>query len=641
MKYRAEIDGLRAWAVLPVILFHAGFDLFKGGYVGVDIFFVISGYLITTILVEDIEKERFSIAHFYERRARRILPALTLVILACVPAAWALMLPGQLDDFAQSIVAASLFVSNILFWMEADYFDTAVEEKPLLHTWSLAVEEQYYVFFPIFLFLAWRFGRNRVFWMIAVSAFASLLLSEYLSRTDSATNFYLAPSRVWELFAGSLAAFSVRKHGVRANDFLAMLGLLMVAASIFLFDSETPFPSFYALLPIVGVVLLVMFAHQETWAARILSNKAFVWVGLISYSAYLWHQPLFAFARIVSVEELSVAVALGLSGLSLALAWVSWKFIEAPFRDRNFMTRNQVLAVSAATIVATVALGGVLYLASGKIGAGAFNPLNRPLVIGNYVNDNQLLRDESWQLLKDRTGTANYYVEGNASDRQRWFSDDDTRRKVVVVGNSHGKDIYNVLSFSRDVARTYQLARYGEQVANLSAENAFFSSPNYTEADVVVLATRLRERDLPRLDEAVSIMVGSGKKVVIVENLHEFDEFRSGGWTLADRLVFSLKDTGSSIEDIARQINHAYYENAMRPPPEQVSRYNAEFRRIASKYPEVILLDRMDYICKPENEICFGVAPDLTKYFYDYGHHTAEGAKFFGKRVDEVDWFAF
>ncbi|WJY18916.1 acyltransferase [Alteriqipengyuania flavescens] len=137
MKYRAEIDGLRAWAVLPVILFHAGFGLFKGGYVGVDIFFVISGYLITTILVDDIEKERFSIAHFYERRARRILPALTLVVLACVPAAWALMLPGQLDDFAQSIVAASLFVSNILFWMEADYFDTAVEEKPLLHTGTI------------------------------------------------------------------------------------------------------------------------------------------------------------------------------------------------------------------------------------------------------------------------------------------------------------------------------------------------------------------------------------------------------------------------------------------------------------------------------------------------------------------------
>ncbi|GMN14957.1 hypothetical protein MTsPCn7_27380 [Altererythrobacter sp. MTPC7] len=368
---------------------------------------MISGYLITTILISDIERKRFSIIQFYEHRARRILPALTLVILTCVPAAWALILPSQLDDFAQSIIAASLFVSSILFWMEADYFDTAVEKKPLLHTWSLAVEEQYYVFFPIFLFLAWRFGRNRVFWMIAVSAFASLLLSEYLSRTDSATNFYLATSRVWELFAGSLAAFSVRKHGVRANDFLAMLGLLMVAASIFLFDSETPFPSFYALLPIVGVVLLVMFAHQETWAARILSSKAFVWVGLISYSAYLWHQPLFAFARIVSVEELFVAVALGLSGLSLALAWVSWKFIEAPFRDRNFMTRNQVLSVSAATIVATVALGGVLYLAAGKIGAGAFNPLNRPLVIGNYVNDNQLLRDESWQLLKDRTGTAN------------------------------------------------------------------------------------------------------------------------------------------------------------------------------------------------------------------------------------------
>ena len=176
MKYRPEIDGVRALAVIPVILFHAGFELFSGGFVGVDVFFVISGYLITTILIEDIENKRFSLVNFYERRARRILPALFFVMLVCLPFAWMWMLPNQIKDFSQSLVAVSLFASNIQFWRESGYFEAAAELKPLLHTWSLAVEEQYYLLFPIFLVLAWRFGKNKVFWMIVVMSAISLLL---------------------------------------------------------------------------------------------------------------------------------------------------------------------------------------------------------------------------------------------------------------------------------------------------------------------------------------------------------------------------------------------------------------------------------------------------------------------------------
>lgn len=195
MKYRPEIDGLRALAVVPVILFHAGFELFSGGFVGVDVFFVISGYLITTIFIEEIDNQRFSIVNFYERRARRILPALFFVMLLCIPFAWLWMLPFQLKGFADSLIAVCLFASNILFWSESGYFDAATEEKPLLHTWSLAVEEQYYVLFPLFLLLAWRFGKNRVFWMIVAMAAVSLLLSEWGWRHKPVANFYLAPTR--------------------------------------------------------------------------------------------------------------------------------------------------------------------------------------------------------------------------------------------------------------------------------------------------------------------------------------------------------------------------------------------------------------------------------------------------------------
>jgi peptidoglycan/LPS O-acetylase OafA/YrhL len=362
LKYRSEIDGLRALAVVPVILFHAGFELFNGGFVGVDVFFVISGYLITTILIEDIEKNRFSIINFYERRARRILPALFFVMLVTIPLAWMWMSPSQMKDFSQSLIAVSLFLSNIHFWRESGYFAAATEEKPLQHTWSLAVEEQYYVLFPIFLFLVWRFGKNRVFWMIVVFAAMSLALSEWGWRNASYANFYLAPTRAWELFAGSIAAFIVQNRGVKANNALSLLGLATIIFAIFEYDKNTPFPSIFGLVPVIGVVLLVLYADKETFVGRLLSIKLFVGIGLISYSAYLWHQPLFAFARIYSLETPSSKLMLSLSIASLLLAIVSWRFIEKPFR------RKEAFLASQLKLFKFSFLGFLLFVLIGLIG---------------------------------------------------------------------------------------------------------------------------------------------------------------------------------------------------------------------------------------------------------------------------------
>ena len=387
MKYRAEIDGLRALAVVPVILFHAGFELFSGGFVGVDVFFVISGYLITTILIEYIENQRFSIVNFYERRARRILPALFFVMLCCLPLAWMLLLPNQMKDFAQSLVAVSLFASNILFWRESDYFSAAAEDKPLLHTWSLAVEEQYYILFPVFLFLAWRFGKNRVFWMVVVFAAISLALSEWGWRNRPVANFYLAPTRAWELLAGSIAAFIVQKRGVEKNNTLALLGLVAIIFSIFAYDESTPFPSVYALVPVLGVVLLVLYADKDTYAAKLLSTKLFVGVGLISYSAYLWHQPLFAFARVRSLGESSTAELIFLSIITIVLAYFSWRFIERPFRS------TAPGAFSRKSVFVSALVGFVSFSAVGVYGHYSDGSKNRSVFlhayeIGEYKVDN-------------------------------------------------------------------------------------------------------------------------------------------------------------------------------------------------------------------------------------------------------------
>jgi peptidoglycan/LPS O-acetylase OafA/YrhL len=255
MQYRREIDGLRALAVLPVLLFHAGFQSFSGGYIGVDIFFVISGYLITSIILAELQTGTFSIVKFYERRARRILPALFLVMLVSLPFAWLWITPTGLFDFSKSLVAVSLFLSNILFWKEAGYFATANELKPLLHTWSLAVEEQYYVLFPLFLMLAWRLGRHWIVAILFIAALVSLAASEWALTRYTSASFYLLPTRGWELLIGALTAFYLLPREIDSNKSLnlflhqaaSLVGLALITYCVFAFDKFTPFPGVNAL----------------------------------------------------------------------------------------------------------------------------------------------------------------------------------------------------------------------------------------------------------------------------------------------------------------------------------------------------------------------------------------------------------
>ena len=349
MKYRREIDGLRALAVLPVILFHAGFQTFSGGFVGVDVFFVISGYLITSIILTEKQQGTFTLLGFYERRARRILPALFVVMFACLPFAWLWMLPSDIKDFSKSLVAVSTFASNILFWRESGYFNTAAELKPLLHTWSLAVEEQYYVLFPIFLLITWRLGKRWIVSIFVVVAVISLAVAHWGSFYQPQATFYLLPTRGWELLIGVIIAFylfaktdietTTEKFDKSVSQLGSLIGLLLIACAIFAFDKNTPFPSAYALMPTIGTAFIILFATPQTLVGKFLGSKLLVGVGLISYSAYLWHQPLFAFARHSSISKPSPTLLLSLSIIALTLAYISWKYIEMPFRNRDFLKR--------------------------------------------------------------------------------------------------------------------------------------------------------------------------------------------------------------------------------------------------------------------------------------------------------------
>ncbi len=366
MDYRREIDGLRAIAVLPVILFHAGFETFRGGFVGVDIFFVISGYLITSIIVAEIEQGKFSILNFYERRARRILPALFLVMLVCIPFAWFWLLPSNMKEFSQSLISVSLFASNIFYWRHSGYFAAVTELEPLLHTWSLAVEEQYYVLFPLFLMLVWRFGRGWILFLLALIGIISFSLAQWWSIAYPSAAFYLLPTRGWELLIGAFASFYLSK--VNRKEFSKILseisgaiGLILILYSVFFYNQQTPFPGLYALVPTLGAVLIIIFATQQTIVGKFIGNNAFVGIGLISYSAYLWHQPLFAFARRISLKEPNGYIFAVLCLAVLFLAFISWKYVELIFRKKDIVRSKTIFLISISGILFFVGVGFLGY----------------------------------------------------------------------------------------------------------------------------------------------------------------------------------------------------------------------------------------------------------------------------------------
>lgn len=361
MQYRREIDGLRAVAVLAVIFFHAGWAGFSGGYIGVDIFFVISGYLITSILLAELEAGKFSISRFYERRARRILPALSVVLLVTSIAAFMLMPPALLQDYARSLISVASFCSNVFFYWSSGYFSTASDEKPLLHTWSLAVEEQFYLLFPLLLAWCWFLRRCGLAWLMLGLMLISLLGSELLLGMQQIdANFYLIFSRAWELLAGAMLALARPEQWqlpAKLRPWLALLGMLLIVASIFGLDHSTPFPGLYALTPVLGACLIIAFADSHHAVGKLLASRTMVGIGLISYSLYLWHQPLFAFLRhkhVHAPQPLLFALAILLAVL---LAVLSYRWVEQPFRDRKRYDRRHIFQLSAIALAAIIGIG--------------------------------------------------------------------------------------------------------------------------------------------------------------------------------------------------------------------------------------------------------------------------------------------
>jgi peptidoglycan/LPS O-acetylase OafA/YrhL len=612
MEYRREIDGLRALAVLPVILFHAGLPWMAGGFVGVDVFFVISGYLITSIILKEQSEGRFTIAGFYERRIRRIMPALLLVILTTLPFAFYWLLPDQLQDFSRSMISVIFFVSNLYFRQDTGYFAAAAEEKPLLHTWSLSVEEQFYLFFPPFVLLLLRYCKRWLVAALLLLAIGSLAFAEWESTRQADGAFFDTRGRIWELLSGSLlACLAIGGSAKRIPHLLAeagsLAGLLMVVGAIAFFSKSTPFPGLYGLVPVLGTVAIIFFATQTTFVGRLLGSRPFVMVGLISYSAYLWHQPLFAFARVTRADSPSNLLMLGLAALTLALAYGSWRFVEQPCRNRRRLSSRTLYVATASTCLFLVSAGFLVNATGG--------------LIYRY-------NESDFDLIQPVSKLAEY-VRGHHSTLARLGPEKTPGlKRLLVVGDSFSQDLVNMFNEAGafpgfDARVVYVSARNQvyigqEDVSSfrtfqkkaISDKDLVEKIQRYSEqADVVILTCSWKDWAADRLPETLkNIRVRPDARLFVVGR-KSFGRINRGAY-----VAMSAIDKASVRSMLSSE--HLVVNDGM-----------------LLDVPPEIFVDLHALICGDGAVTSPAFTPEGKLISYDGSHLTQTGAKFIGQRL--------
>jgi peptidoglycan/LPS O-acetylase OafA/YrhL len=427
IPYRPDVDGLRAIAVLSVVFFHAFPDRLTGGFVGVDIFFVISGYLITNIILKSVARERFSLLDFYARRIRRIFPSLLLVLATCFALAWFSLFPDELQELAKQTLAGTAFFANTLFWMQSGYFDVAAETKPLLHLWSLAVEEQFYLVWPLLLWLLVG-GRRRGWLALVLLLLTSFALCIVQGKSNPQGNFYLAFSRAWEFIAGALLASwqisrpAARQNQRRFNDALSVLGALLILLAVQRISPAHTFPGWWTLAPVLGATCIIAAGPHGIVNRTVLAHPLAVAIGLISYPLYLWHWPLLSLARIMQGSTPDQAIRLSAIAASFVLAWLSWRCFERPIRRAQ------------APVVTRALIGGMLAMAVVSVLAWKFEGFPQRL-----PSEANLLKNRQWHL-----NTGNHADCGTSfSKLSASFCRGVSEPSVVLLGDSHAGQLYH------------------------------------------------------------------------------------------------------------------------------------------------------------------------------------------------------
>lgn len=628
--YRPEIDGLRAIAVVGVILYHAqmvffGRDWFEGGFIGVDIFFVVSGYLITRIILfELLTTGSFSFLDFYERRARRILPMLFVVIIVSIPFAWQKLLPSEIVEYAESILSSLFFGSNFFFYFSTTkYGANSALLIPFLHTWSLGVEEQFYLIFPIITLIIIKFFSKHFLTIVVGLSLLSLQFAELMEVKNSDLNFYLPFSRFWELAIGSVLAyrelnfkFSNDSFGMRT---LPMLGLYLIVYSILFFDSKTPHPSFYTLMPVLGVALIITFSSNNELVGKILGSKPLVWMGLISYSAYLWHYPIFAFSRMG--KEPNNFDKVEWIFLTLVLSALSFFLIERPFRQQHL--KRKFFFTIVAIFTTALSIFSIYLISTFKV---------------SYENIEESARYNPKSIL-DRGAFLEFWRAQRLFEKSSEDFEDNPKKKVLIVGNSHGIDffraissatIYKEIDFGFVRSEVHCLYLHIVEEKNNCGEKSvglIEVKEKLEQANSVILKTRWKQEDIGILEKLITSLIKADKNVLIVGNAFE----QKNEILLREFVASEGKyPIATELDDL----KHNMFETAQHT---KVNSIDLELKKISQK-KHVQFISSKNLFCDYEVKNCELFTPEGYVILWDYGHLTVEGSKYVGRVISKRKW---
>ncbi len=617
IKYRPEIDGLRALAVLSVVIYHANFildgeRLLSGGYMGVDIFFVISGYLITSIILKGLLTGTFSFAEFYERRARRILPALFTVILVMSPLALTLLIPWQLMDFFKSAFAAIFFFSNIYFWKNSGYFSPDSTEVPLLHTWSLSIEEQFYILFPLFLFLLWRYKRSLIILLFVTGILLSLYVANWYSQFQAESSFYLLPTRMWELLCGAVLAKAETSYGRRPvpriiQTFLNIIFLAAIMASLVIFDTNTPHPGYMTLFIVIGTMGLIWFLQPDGLITRLLSIKPVVFTGLISYSLYLWHYPLLSFLEL-SRFDTSLGNKFWIIMISFLLSIVSYHFVEQPIRKNRLNLKKCLVFCSSLTLLLLATTGMVIKTEGGL---GRYHPLDLRMLSKGPIE-------------------LGYYVRYRFLELENRQFDDNDKIKLLLIGDSYAQDLLNAIIES-DMISNFSVSTHLMPARCVNLYLHYDISENILPGDRPFCASRRDYHDVglqELMREADTLWIASSWQDWQIELLPQSIQ-NIQSVTNARIVVFGSKNFGNNtIDDLINipvEDRVGYRQNVLDSHLQTnellKSRINAEY-----------LVDLQMLLCDGL-KTCPVFDKDSNVISYDSSHLTKMGAKFVGEKL--------
>ena len=654
-KYRPDIDGLRAIAVLSVVIFHTFPNVISGGFIGVDIFFVISGYLISSIIIDNLEHNRFSFIDFYSRRIKRIYPALLTVLIACFAFGWFVLLADEFKQLAKHIVGGAGFISNFVLGRESGYFDNIAETKPLLHLWSLGVEEQFYIVWPLLLWFGWK-RRFNLMLMALIMALTSFMLSVYMFQRNPINAFYSPFARFWELLMGSILAYmSLHQHNVistlkdnyknRLNqglfkfwvrqweNILSFIGINLIVIGLVFLDKDSLFPGWSAILPTLGASLILAAGHQAWFNRSLLSNRVIVWFGLISYPLYLWHWPLLAYARILYNDTPPVTVRAAALLTSIALAWLTFQLIEKPVRlngDENKKTKILFILM--------IVMGSLGYVTFKHNGFGF--RLGERQVFEDYFENNSpdVHYFQKINLVKNYREVCDYYDnyaerQGHATQLPRKKLADECivrnaekTHAVMIWGDSHGQQLYYGLKVN--LPASWQILQVTTSACNPNAQNLAPSTTNSckqsnwlafktiqeTKPDVIIIA-----QSDGQIAEAFNSLAASLKKLAI------------------KKIIF-MGPTTHWTSDLPRVIVREMWESIPRRSfigvNQQVLAENTALQINFKSTSSIILVDLISFFCNAQGCLTY-LGDDVAKgeMSWDYGHLTPMASDYLAKNL--------